>query len=79
MVELIAERERVEPGETLYAAIKMELDDGWHVYWRNAGDAGLPPEVRVLDGSDVTEDLDQAAREVVEHMPGIVAAANCAL
>jgi hypothetical protein len=27
-----------------------------------------------LDGSDVTEDLDQAAREVVEHMPGIVAA-----
>jgi thiol:disulfide interchange protein DsbD len=55
MVELIAERDRVEPGETLYAAIKMELDDGWHVYWRNAGDAGLPPEVRVLDGSDVTE------------------------
>ncbi|HBL92211.1 MAG TPA: hypothetical protein DD375_01655, partial [Hyphomonas sp.] len=25
------------------------------VYWRNAGDAGLPPQVDVLDGSDITE------------------------
>ncbi|CUS55734.1 Cytochrome c-type biogenesis protein DsbD,protein-disulfide reductase [hydrothermal vent metagenome] len=55
MVELITERERVEPGETFYAAIKMDLDAGWHVYWRNAGDAGLPPQVDVLDGSDITE------------------------
>ncbi|MDX1294557.1 MAG: protein-disulfide reductase DsbD family protein, partial [Hyphomonas sp.] len=53
MVELISERERVLPGETFYAAIKMDLDAGWHVYWRNAGDAGLPPRVEVLAGSDL--------------------------
>ena len=49
LVELIAERESVEPGDTLYVALKMDLDEGWHVYWRNAGDAGLPPLVDVLD------------------------------
>lgn len=53
MVELISERERVMPGETFYAAIKMDLDAGWHVYWRNAGDAGLPLRVEVLAGSDL--------------------------
>ena len=36
-VELIAERTNVMPGETIQAALKMDLDPGWHVYWRNAG------------------------------------------
>tara|TARA_R110002094_G_scaffold96134_8_gene96863 strand:- start:3290 stop:5392 length:2103 start_codon:yes stop_codon:yes gene_type:complete len=44
-VELIAERNSVMPGETIMAALKMDLDPGWHVYWRNAGDAGLPPQL----------------------------------
>ncbi len=55
MVELIAERESVVPGETFYAAIKMDLDTGWHVYWRNAGDAGLPPRIDLREGSDITD------------------------
>ncbi len=25
------------------AAIEIALPDGWHTYWRNPGDAGLPP------------------------------------
>ncbi|MDX2142024.1 MAG: protein-disulfide reductase DsbD family protein [Rhodospirillaceae bacterium] len=29
------------PGETLWAALKLELDPGWHTYWRNSGDSGL--------------------------------------
>lgn len=44
-VELIAEREAALPGETIYLALDKTLDAGWHVYWRNAGDAGLPPEI----------------------------------
>ncbi|WP_181705902.1 protein-disulfide reductase DsbD domain-containing protein [Chthonobacter rhizosphaerae] len=28
------------------AAVRMDLADGWHTYWRHPGDAGLPP---VLD------------------------------
>lgn len=54
-VELIAERESVQPGETFYAALKLDLDEGWHVYWRNAGDAGLPPEITLQDGSTLPD------------------------
>ncbi|MEM6833558.1 MAG: thioredoxin family protein [Pseudomonadota bacterium] len=50
LVELIAEREAVQPGEMFFAAFDMRLDRAWHVYWRNPGDAGLPPEVDHWDG-----------------------------
>ena len=52
-VELISERDAALPGETVYAALKMDLDDGWHVYWLNAGDAGLPPQVIAQPSSDI--------------------------
>ena len=52
-VELIAERTSVMPGETIQAALKMDLDPGWHVYWRNAGDAGLPPQLVHRDTSTI--------------------------
>ena len=54
-VELISERQSVEPGETVFVAMKMDIDPGWHVYWRNAGDAGLPPQLIVHDASDLKE------------------------
>ena len=25
------------------AALEIKLDNGWHTYWKNAGDSGLPP------------------------------------
>jgi thiol:disulfide interchange protein DsbD len=40
--ELILSADRARPGETLWAALKLELDPGWHTYWRNPGDSGLP-------------------------------------
>ena len=33
------------PGETAWVALRQELDEGWHVYWRNPGDSGLPLEL----------------------------------
>ncbi len=38
---LIAERP-VQPGETVTLAVLMQPDKGWHGYWSNPGDAGLP-------------------------------------
>ncbi|MEM9739969.1 MAG: thioredoxin family protein [Pseudomonadota bacterium] len=59
-VELISERTTALPGETIYLALDKTLDDGWHVYWRNAGDAGLPPEIFWDEGplGEKTEDED---------------------
>jgi len=45
MVELISELNVVEPGSSVTLGLKLDMDPGWHVYWRNAGDAGLPPQI----------------------------------
>ena len=39
---IIAEKTAAVPGETLWVALAQELEDGWHVYWKNPGDSGLP-------------------------------------
>ncbi|MEM9838058.1 MAG: thioredoxin family protein [Pseudomonadota bacterium] len=39
---LIAEKTAAVPGETLWVALAQELEEGWHVYWKNPGDSGLP-------------------------------------
>ena len=41
-VELIADR--ATPGHGMSLGLKFDLDPGWHIYWRNPGDSGGPPE-----------------------------------
>ena len=44
---LISERAAVAPGDLFLVAANFDLDeDGWHIYWKNPGDSGLPPEVK---------------------------------
>ncbi len=40
--EITPEAQAFIPGETLWFAVRQELRDGWHVFWVNPGDAGLP-------------------------------------
>ncbi|MCE4224486.1 thiol:disulfide interchange protein [Methylobacterium sp. C25] len=42
---LVAETATVAPGTTVTVGIHMAMKPGWHVYWRNPGDSGLPPEM----------------------------------
>jgi thiol:disulfide interchange protein DsbD len=42
---LVADQAAVAPGGTLMLGLRLRLAPGWHTYWRNAGDAGAPPEV----------------------------------
>ncbi|MEM0928422.1 MAG: protein-disulfide reductase DsbD domain-containing protein [Pseudomonadota bacterium] len=42
---LIAEKTAAVPGETLWLALDQQLEEGWHVYWKNPGDSGLPLEL----------------------------------
>jgi len=44
--ELVLDRTTVAPGETFRAAVLLSLAPGWHVYWKNPGDAGTPTVVR---------------------------------
>jgi DsbC/DsbD-like thiol-disulfide interchange protein len=47
-VELLADRAAVSPGETLTLGVLFRVKTGWHIYWKNPGDAGLPTSVRFL-------------------------------
>lgn len=40
--ELVAERTAFVPGATTTVALRLAMADGWHTYWRNPGDTGLP-------------------------------------
>lgn len=42
---LVAEPVAVAGATPFTLAVHMRLKPGWHVYWRNPGDSGLPPEV----------------------------------
>ena len=43
--QLIAEVTSVQPGQTFWMAVKLKMDEHWHVYWRNVGDTGLETSV----------------------------------
>jgi DsbC/DsbD-like thiol-disulfide interchange protein len=39
------------PGKGFTLGIRMMLEPGWHSYWKNPGDAGLPMTAEVIDGN----------------------------
>ncbi|MDA3963771.1 MAG: protein-disulfide reductase DsbD family protein [Planctomycetota bacterium] len=43
--ELHLSKSQVVPGGSLVAAVHLRMAPGWHVYWRNPGDSGLPTNV----------------------------------
>ena len=42
LAELVAEKTALVPGQPITLALHLALDEGWHTYWRNPGDSGLP-------------------------------------
>lgn len=42
-VSLVTDTDAVAPGVPFRAALRFQLADGWHTYWKNPGDAGVPP------------------------------------
>ncbi|MGE0741266.1 MAG: protein-disulfide reductase DsbD family protein [Hyphomonadaceae bacterium] len=43
--ELHSARAAVAPGETFTVVLRQTLQEGWHTYWINPGDAGEPTEI----------------------------------
>lgn len=43
--ELVSEVDGISPGQSIWVGLHLKMDDKWHVYWRNPGDAGLPPKI----------------------------------
>lgn len=44
--EWISASASCEPGATVRTAIRMVIDPGWHTYWTNPGEGGMPTTVK---------------------------------
>ncbi|WP_176521790.1 protein-disulfide reductase DsbD family protein [Longimonas halophila] len=42
---LVSEVETIAPGEPFTVAMHLQMDDGWHSYWKNAGDSGMASSI----------------------------------
>jgi thiol:disulfide interchange protein len=46
-VTLISEAAAVTPGQSFRIGLRQKLAPHWHTYWKNPGDAGAPPEIKL--------------------------------
>ena len=51
---LVTDADTVQPGSPLHVALRLRMKPGWHTYWQNPGDAGLPPELTLTLPPGVT-------------------------
>ena len=42
---IVAEDAVLEPGRPSRLALAMDIEPGWHTYWKNSGDSGQPVEI----------------------------------
>ncbi len=43
--ELVSDVSAVKPGSSFNLGVLFEVEPGWHIYWKNPGDSGLPTTV----------------------------------
>lgn len=43
--QLISEVRSIQPGQSFCVALRLEMDEHWHTYWKNPGDSGLPTSI----------------------------------
>jgi DsbC/DsbD-like thiol-disulfide interchange protein len=62
---LLAERDAVEIGGRFRVAARFRIEPGWHIYWKNPGDSGMPTSIKVVGPEGVTiERVDWPVPEV---------------
>lgn len=44
--ELIAETTSIQPGQPFWVALRIEVSQGWHSYWKNPGDSGMAASIQ---------------------------------
>ncbi len=71
---LLADVSTVAPGQTFTVGVRFSIKHDWHIYWKNAGDMGLPTVIKFKapDGFTVGELRWPTPMEFVQ--PGNIAA-----
>src|SRR2546426_5455464 len=42
---LVVAAATAQPGDTVLAGVHLHMEKGWHTYWRNSGQSGLPSNI----------------------------------
>lgn len=45
-VSLLTDVKTIRPGSQFTVGVVMTMDEGWHTYWKNAGEAGIPTAIK---------------------------------
>jgi thiol:disulfide interchange protein len=54
--ELISAVDTIQPDQKFWVALHLNIKDGWHAYWKNPGDSGVPPVFKWTLPSGFTAD-----------------------
>lgn len=64
---LLVQSNRVAPGQSTKIALKLTPRPGWHVYWSNPGDSGMPPRINwTLPAGVSISDLRHPAPHIMD-------------
>jgi thiol:disulfide interchange protein len=44
---LVTDTDAIQPNAPFRVALRLRMTEGWHTYWKNPGDAGVPPELTI--------------------------------
>ncbi len=55
--EIVSEETSIQPGKPFWVAVKLDIDEGWHAYWKNPGANGFSPSIEwnLPDGFEVSQ------------------------
>lgn len=45
-ISLVADVKSIKPGSPFSLGLLLKMQKGWHTYWKNSGEAGLPTQIR---------------------------------
>jgi thiol:disulfide interchange protein len=45
-VSLLLSAESAKPGDTVLVGVDLRMDPGWHTYWKNPGESGIPTVIK---------------------------------
>ncbi len=65
---LVLDTKNIAPGDTLRAGVLFTMDENWHIYWRNSGDAGMATTIDFTAGVGSIEDnADDASANLADN------------
>ncbi len=76
-VTLVTDTDSVAPGTPFRVGLRFRLVEGWHTYWKNPGDAGVPAELTLdLPSGTTAGPIDWPAPNRVAEGPVMTYAYN---